>query len=578
MPYTFIRKVAYSGKKKRQQLKEKNARKLEKANLMDTSSFDYLAKNNKELPSLSNNFVPASLEPSENSVETHFNTDNNGSKRLVSVFEKLSKQQIEKEKLKSMQPLNRLPKDCLEIKVDEFDRYIDFPKRPAWNYDMTKEEIDKQEQDYFNNWLKATEEKYDGKELSWFERNLEVWRQLWRVLEISDVLIIIMDIRNPLLHFPRSLYEYITHILKRPIIGIFNKVDLVSEFTVFCWRKYFEEKYPNLRITTFSCYPRDPKLINDTAIYALKKQTKRPKKRYYHAQGVQDMLSVCKDIVHKSEVAVDWKSLIDSYDENNMDKSEESSDSDTDSMDGLDDEFGAIFDITVREVHPHKNYITLGLIGQPNVGKSSLINSIMKKTVVSTSRTPGHTKHFQTIHITDHVRLCDSPGLVFPAFIPKSLQILSGIYPISQVQEPYSSIRYLAEHIPLEKILSLIPPVDLDELEEFQWSAWSICEAFAIQRGFHIARTADPDIYRAANTILRLTTEGRILLSFKPPGFFSSTKYERLRVKEADMKEKEESEKELKNFNSEDIEYNSGKQDLLLISRGAFGALLSDSE
>ena len=37
-----------------------------------------------------------------------------------------------------------------------------------------------------------------------------------------------------------------------------------------------------------------------------------------------------------------------------------------------------------------------------------------------------------------------------------------------------------------------------------------------------------------ANAILRLTTDGRILLSFKPPGFFTSTKYEKLRIAEAD--------------------------------------------
>lgn len=47
----------------------------------------------------------------------------------------------------------------------------------------------------------------------------------------------------------------------------------------------------------------------------------------------------------------------------------------------------------------------------------------MRKTVVSASRTPGHTKHFQTIHIASNVRLCDSPGLVFPALIPRALQV-----------------------------------------------------------------------------------------------------------------------------------------------------------
>ncbi|XP_029694591.1 guanine nucleotide-binding protein-like 1 isoform X2 [Takifugu rubripes] len=40
--------------------------------------------------------------------------------------------------------------------------------------------------------------------------------------------------------------------------------------------------------------------------------------------------------------------------------------------------------------------LTLGCIGFPNVGKSSVINSLVGRKVVSVSRTPGHTKYFQT--------------------------------------------------------------------------------------------------------------------------------------------------------------------------------------
>jgi len=43
--------------------------------------------------------------------------------------------------------------------------------------------------------------------------------------------------------------------------------------------------------------------------------------------------------------------------------------------------------------------------------------------VVSVSRTPGHTKHFQTIFLTSTVRLCDSPGLVFPSAVARPLQV-----------------------------------------------------------------------------------------------------------------------------------------------------------
>jgi hypothetical protein len=54
--------------------------------------------------------------------------------------------------------------------------------------------------------------------------------------------------------------------------------------------------------------------------------------------------------------------------------------------------------------------------------------------------------------------LC-SPGLVFPAVdMPRALQVLCGIFPISQLREPYSSVQYLASRIEIERIYSLVPP------------------------------------------------------------------------------------------------------------------------
>ena len=44
--------------------------------------------------------------------------------------------------------------------------------------------------------------------------------------------------------------------------------------------------------------------------------------------------------------------------------------------------------------------------------------------------------------------------------------------------------------------------------------------AWAIKRGFHTAKTSRPDVYRAANNILRMALDGRtICLALYPPNY-----------------------------------------------------------
>ncbi|KND04258.1 hypothetical protein, variant [Spizellomyces punctatus DAOM BR117] len=455
-----------------------------------------------------------------------------------------------------MKPLRRLPPTSLEVSFEDLyaaDAIIDIPKRPPWSYAESREVVQERESSYFQKWLDAVYAKYPAEELSYFEHNLEVWRQLWRVAEISDIILFIVDVRHPILHFPPSLYDYVVKDLGRKLILVFNKIDLVGQDTLEAWTNYFRAEFPEISAASFSCYPKDGFLKSDSATAALKSRVRRKYKRYYRAVGVPEVLRACRDTnLVKGGVEVDWDVLIDRAEDERRKREEEAKRKSDEEVSGrrgrrkreqLDakedltedesqesevdencedaDNMVNKLDIEEHEAEPNKNWVTIGLVGHPNVGKSSLINSVIGRKVVSTSRTPGHTKHFQTIHLTSDVRLCDCPGLVFPAIVPKPLQILAGMYRISQVQEPYTSIQYLAERVPLEEILNLHHPDqdDPDTASTFHWSAWRICEAFALDRGFLTARVARPDVYRAANMILRMCVDGRILLGFKPKGF-----------------------------------------------------------
>ena len=55
-----------------------------------------------------------------------------------------------------------------------------------------------------------------------------------------------------------------------------------------------------------------------------------------------------------------------------------------------------------------------GIVGLPNVGKSTLINRIAGKKIVDTANKPGVTKRLNTIRVNNDIDLVDTPGILWP--------------------------------------------------------------------------------------------------------------------------------------------------------------------
>ena len=70
-----------------------------------------------------------------------------------------------------------------------------------------------------------------------------------------------------------------------------------------------------------------------------------------------------------------------------------------------------------------------------------------------------------------------------------------------------------------------IMPISFDNMFQERWSAYDICEGWAIKRGYITARSNRPDIHRAANHLLRMTLDGKITLSLFPPNYGNSQEF-----------------------------------------------------
>lgn len=117
--------------------------------------------------------------------------------------------------------------------------------RPKWDKETTAEELESKERQNFLDWRRSLAELQEEKELvlTPYEKNLDFWRQLWRVVERSDVLVQIVDARNPLLFYCDDLERYAKEVDKsKTNLLLLNKSDLLTAPQRKYWAKYFDSR------------------------------------------------------------------------------------------------------------------------------------------------------------------------------------------------------------------------------------------------------------------------------------------------------------------------------------------------
>lgn len=166
--------------------------------------------------------------------------------------------------------------------------------------------------------------------------------------------------------------------------------------------------------------------------------------------------------------------------------------------------------------------VTVGFVGYPNVGKSSTINALVGEKRTGVTSTPGKTKHFQTLIISDKLTLCDCPGLVFPSFTSSRYEMIaSGVLPIDRMTEHREAVQVVANRVTrrvIEDVYKIsLPRPKPYELQTRPPLASELLRAYCASRGY-VASSGLPDETRAARQILKDYIDGKLPHFEQPPG------------------------------------------------------------
>lgn len=263
-------------------------------------------------------------------------------------------------------------------------------------------------------------------------KSKRIWNELYKVIDSSDILVQVLDARDPMGTRSKHLEEMLRK--DRPhkhLIFVLNKCDLVPTWATARWVRILSKDYPTLAFHASLTNPF----------------------------GKGSLIQLLRQFA---------------------------------------------------QLHADKPQITVGFIGYPNVGKSSVINTLRSKKVCSVAPIPGETKVWQYITLMKRIYLVDCPGVVQPdASDTESEIVLKGVVRVEKVESAQDYIPELLKRVKkdyIERLYGISEWRDhLDFLEQFA------------QKTGRLLKKGEADIDTCAKMILHDWQRGRIPFFMSPP-------------------------------------------------------------
>lgn len=275
-----------------------------------------------------------------------------------------------------------------------------------------------------------------------------IWEELYKVLDSSDVIVIVLDARDP----EGTRCKHIESHLKKNcpfkhMVYVLNKVDLVPTSVTKGWIKHLSATCPTIAFRASISKP-----FGKLSLMRLLKQ----------------------------------------------------------------------FD----KFHKDKKTISIGLIGYPNVGKSSVINTLKSKLVCKSAPIPGETKVWQYVSLTKRIYMIDCPGVVYESENATDTDIiLKGVVRAERLTDPEYYIRGLLERADTDNIRGIYKIDCWDDHEDF-------LEQLARRMG-KLLKGGEPNLSTVARMVLQDWQRGKIPYHSLPPNYVITNK-----TKKEDQEEK----------------------------------------
>eukprot|EP01096_Ripella_sp_DP13-Kostka_P017794 TRINITY_DN928_c3_g1_i1.p1 TRINITY_DN928_c3_g1~~TRINITY_DN928_c3_g1_i1.p1 ORF type:complete len:670 (-),score=393.71 TRINITY_DN928_c3_g1_i1:152-2059(-) len=229
----------------------------------------------------------------------------------------------------------------------------------------------------------------------------QFYREVKKVIEGSDVILEVLDARDPLGCRCKALEQQILQKYpNKKIIMVLNKIDLVPREIVLQWLKALRDEFPCI---AFKCTTSSQRTnLGQSRAHAL--QAPKELLESTESLGANTLLNLLKNYSRSSEI---------------------------------------------------KTSITVGIIGYPNVGKSSLINSLKRSKAVGVGASPGFTKIMQEIHLDKHIKLLDCPGVVFAEGEDEGAVALRNCVRVDKIVDPVKPVEEILKRCKSSQLMSI---------------------------------------------------------------------------------------------------------------------------